>query len=114
MAAGIAIVLIFRRPLYFRNELGSSMNLSPIDSVIFAIPVFSLLALFVFRLDVVLFRTTAKQAAGRSHRRRFANFESSATLMTDPDGRVSQPTRAPRRPLMRDSAVSASRAKQPQ
>jgi hypothetical protein len=69
------------------------MNLSPIDSVIFAIPVFSLLALFVFRLDVVLFRTTAKQAAERSQRRNFANFESTSMLMTDPDGRVSQSPR---------------------
>jgi len=67
------------------------MNFSQADSVILAIPFVSLLAVFVFRLDAVLFRTTAKHAADRSQRPRFANFDSGSMVMTDPDGRLPEP-----------------------
>lgn len=89
------------------------MNLSQTSSMILAVPFILLLALFVFRLDSLLFRTPAKPAAARSQRPRFANFESSSMLMTDPDGRVSYPARRQRPPLLRDSVAGASRSRRP-
>ncbi len=89
------------------------MNLSQTSSMILAIPFVLLLALFVFRLDSLVFRTPAKPASARSQRPRFANFEPSSMLMTDPDGRVSYPARRQRPPLLRDSEVSSSRSRRP-
>lgn len=86
------------------------MNLSQANSVILGIPSVLLLAVFVFRLDSLLFRTPAKQALTRSERRRFANFESTSMQMADPDGRVAQPARRQRRQLLRDSIVPGSRS----
>ena len=80
------------------------MTLSQTDSVLLAIPFIALLAVFVFRLDVLLFRSPAKQVA-RASRPRFANFDRDGMAMADPDGRVTKLARAQRRPLLRDSVV---------
>jgi len=88
------------------------MVLSQIGSVLITIPVVLLLVIFVFRLDVLIFRTPARQAVSSTQRPRFANFNSEG-LMADPDGRVPVPVRAPRRALLRDSMDSSSRARRP-
>ena len=90
-------------------QLEYSMNFSQTGSVILAVPFILLLALFVFRLDSLLFRTPAKQAVARPQRPRFANFEPSSMLMTDPDGRVSYPARRQRPQLLRDSVARSKR-----
>lgn len=71
------------------------MVLSQIGSVLLTIPVVLMLVIFVFRLDVLIFRTPAKQAVAASRRPRFANFDSEG-LMADPDGRVPVPVRGRR------------------
>ena len=89
------------------------MNLSQTDSILLAIPFVCMLAVFVFRLDVLIFRSPAKPAA-TSTRPRFANFNGDEMLMADPDGRVPQPARSQRtpqrRPLLRDSDDRISRS----
>ncbi|MFZ0394455.1 MAG: hypothetical protein WCF17_02060 [Terracidiphilus sp.] len=87
------------------------MNISQADSLILAIPCVAMLALFVFRLDTILSRSQAKQADARSQRRRFANFESTSMLMTDPDGRVSQPARTRSRVSHRLIGEGSARAR---
>ena len=67
------------------------MVLSQIGSVMLTIPVILMLVVFVFRLDVLIFRSPAKQVA-RTGPRRFATYGSDET-MTDPDGRVPAPVR---------------------
>ena len=86
--------------------------MSQISSVILAVPLVAMLALFVFRVDSLFFRAPARQAVA-SQRPRFANFEPSSTLMTDPDGRVTGVARAPRRQLLRDTIAPTSRSTRP-
>jgi hypothetical protein len=70
------------------------MVLSQIGSVLLTIPVVLMLVIFVFRLDVLIYRTPARQTAS-TRRPRFANFNSDGA-MTDPDGRVPVPVRGRR------------------
>lgn len=87
------------------------MDMSQTDTVLLAIPFVSLLAAFVFRLDVIIFKSNAKKPD--SSRPRFANFDADGMAMADPDGQIALPVRGRMKSSLDGPGVRPSNSMRP-